>query len=194
MHAKEALIAITILILGTILNYGYPIVAEALAIPVGIEFVIVAYCLVVMLMTLRIRQVIMIGILAGILNILSNPAHVTTILGGKIATSAGILALSNLASEPVGILACFFAFAYLAGRTRTGAPFVAAFIATVASGLVYLLVVLLLNPGILASQPGYTGMFLFRVGEAAVANAVVAGVLFQVASGPVKRFLEGRAG
>nr|WP_319376180.1 hypothetical protein [uncultured Methanoregula sp.] len=194
MNAKEALVTAAILVPGAVLNYGYPYVAQALAVPFGIEFVIVAYCLVVMTIPLRMAEVIGIGILAAVLNILSNPVHLATVLGGQSATAAGILAFSNLASEPVGILVCFFAFAYLAGRIRTGAPFAAAFLATMASGLVYLLTVLLLHPGILSAQPEYLGSFLFRVGEAAITNALVVQILFMAAGGRVKSFLEGRPG
>nr|WP_320160264.1 hypothetical protein [uncultured Methanoregula sp.] len=194
MNAKEALAVVAILACGAVLNYGYPFVAGAFSIPVGIEFVIVAYCLVVMTVSLRLAEVIGVGIIAGILNILSNPAHVATILGGQAATTAGFMAFSNLVSEPVGILVCFFAFAYLAGRIRTGTPFAAAFLATMASGLVYLLVVLLLSPGIIAAQPGFTGSFLFRVVEAAVANALVVQIIFTAAGGHVKAFLAGQAG
>lgn len=194
MNAKDTVVTIAILVLGASLNYVYPFIAKALAIPAGIEFVIVAYCLVVMLVPMSVAEVVGVGIISGILNIISNPAHVATLCGGPVTSSAGILALSNLVSEPVGILVCFFTFAYLAGRLRGGAPFVAAFIATMASGLVYLLAVLLLNPGIIGEQPAYPATFLVRVGVAAIVNAIVVQVLFMAASRPVKTFLNGASG
>jgi hypothetical protein len=182
------------LVAGAVLNYAYPLVAQALAIPFGIEFVIVAYCLVVMAIPLTVPEVFVIGIVSGALNIISNPAHVATILGGQAPTAAEILALSNFVSEPVGIMVCFFAFAYLAGRARGGAPFAAAFIATMASGLVYLLAVLLLNPGLIGEQPAYPATFLVRVGIAALTNAVVVQVVFMAAGRPVKDFLADSTG
>ena len=194
MNLKEALAVTAILACGAVLNFGYPIVAGALSIPVGIEFVIVAYCLVVMTVSLPLAEVVGIGIISGVLNILSNPAHVATILSGQAATTAGILALSNLVSEPVGITVCFFAFAYLAGRIRMGAPLAVAFLATMASGLVYLVTVLLLTPGIIAVQPEYVETFLLRVVQAAVVNAVVILVIYTAISRHVKKILGGQAG
>lgn len=182
---------VSILLLGAVANYGYPLVANALAIPAGIEFVIVAYCLVVMLVPLRLREVALIGIASGILNIASNPAHVATLLFGNGATGAGFMALFNLVSEPVGIIVCFVAYAYLAGRIRPAAPFAAAFAATLASGLMYLLAVLLLNPTHIAIQPGFTGSFLVRVAVAAVLNAIVVQLLFMAAERPVQAYLAG---
>jgi len=189
MNKNETLVTAAFLVIGAILNYGYPVVAESLSIPAGIEFVIVAYCLVVMLVSLHLAEVLGIGLFSGILNILSNPVHVATLLGGQIFTTAGFMAFVNLVSEPVGIVVCFFAFAYLAGRVRTGAPFGAAFAATIASGLVYLLVVLYLSPGLMAAQPAFTGSFLFRVTVAAITNAIVVQVLFLAISRPVKKYL-----
>ena len=194
MNAKDLLVAAVLLVPGAILNYAYPVIANALSVPAGIEFVIVAYCLVVMLVPLRVTEVAGIGIVSGILNILSNPTHVATILGGQAATGAGFMAFFNLVSEPVGILVCFFAFAYLAGKIRAVAPFAAAFAATMASGFMYLLAVLLLNPTHIAIQPGFTGSFLLRVAVAAVLNAIVVQVFFMAAGRPVKEYLMSRSG
>lgn len=193
MNAKEALVVAAILIIGAALNFLYPVAAGALSVPVGIEFVIVAYCLVVVLLPLRLPEVIAIGVISGILNIVSNTYHVAIILGGQAATPAGMMAFVNLVSEPAGIVVCFFAFTYLGSRARTFAPCVAAFTATIASGVVYLLMVLLLDPSQTAGT-GFFASFLTRVLEAAVAACIVVQLVFMAASRPVKVFLEARDG
>ena len=191
MNVKEAQVTAMILVCGAILNYLYPFLAPAISFPVSVEFVIVAYCLIVLLVPLRIGEVIGVGILSGFLNILSNPVHVATILGGQSGTAAGFMAFFNLISEPVGIVVCFFAFAYLAGKLRFTSPLVASFIATFASGLAYLLMVFLFNPALPASQPEFLGSFLDRVAVAAVVNAVVVQIVFMAVRRPVKALLAG---
>jgi hypothetical protein len=194
MNAKEVFLIVAFLATGALLNFGYPVVAEAYAIPVGIEFVIIAYCLVVMLVVpLRMAEVVGIGVLAGVLNILSNTAHLTTILSMHAPRQVLVMALFNLISEPVGITVCFIAFAYLVTRIRPAAPFAAAFLATLASGLVYLAMVFLINPAMIATQPGFTDAFLYRVAAAAVVNAVVVQLVFLVVEKPVKAYLAGPA-
>jgi energy-coupling factor transport system ATP-binding protein len=195
MNAKEVFLIVALLAVGALLNFGFPVVAEAYAIPVGIEFVIIAYCLVVMLVVpLGMREVIVLGILAGALNILSDTSHLVTILSMHAPRPALFMALVNLISEPVGIIVCFLAFAYLAARIQLAAPFAAAFLATIASGLTYLVMVFLFNPNLIASQPGFTDAFLFRVAAAAVVNAVVVQLVFMIAERPVKAYLAGPAG
>jgi hypothetical protein len=192
MNAKEVFLIIAFLAIGALLNFGYPVIAEASGIMVGIEFVIIAYCLVVMLVVpLRMAEVIGIGVLAGVLNILSNAAHLVTLISGHAPWSALSMALSNLVSEPVGIVICFLAFSFLAARVRQAAPFAAAFVATLASGLVYLAMVFLVNPAMIAAQPGFTEAFLYRVAAAAVVNAVVVQIVFMLVEMPVKAYLAG---
>lgn len=192
MNAKEVFLIVTFLAFGALLNFGYPVVAQAYAIPVSIEFVIIAYCLAVMLVVpLRMGEVVGIGILAGVINILSDVTHLTTILGMHAQKPVLFMALFNLVSEPVGITVCFLAFFFLAARVRVAAPFAAAFLATLASGGAYLALVFLFNQDLIASQPGFTDAFLFRVAAAAVVNAVVVQVVFMAAEKPVKAYLAG---
>lgn len=193
MNGREALTAATILAIGAILNYAYPVGAEALSIPIGIEFVIVAYCLVVMLIPLRLPEALGIGVIAGALNIVSNPAHTAAILGGQVTESAGVMALVNLVSEPIGILVCVWVFAWLCGKARTAAPAGAAFAATMASGLVYLLVVLLISPAPISTDPaGYLASFLIRVITAAITSGIVVQILFMAGSGLAKAYIGGQ--
>ncbi|PKG31578.1 hypothetical protein [Methanoregula sp.] len=192
MNAKEVFLVVAFLLAGTLLNIGYPVVAMAYAIPVSIEFVIAAYCLVAMLVVpLRMAEIAAIGILAGILTILSNYVHIVTLISGHASWPALCMAFANLASEPAGIIVCFIAFPCLAARVRAAAPFAAAFLATIASGLTYLALLLLLPPHIPATQPGFLEAFLMRVVIAAIVNAVVVQVVFMVADQPVKRYLAG---
>jgi hypothetical protein len=192
MNAKEVFLIVAFLALGALLNFGYPVFAQAFGIPVGIEFVIIAYCLVVMLVVpLGIREVIGIGILAGVLNILSDATHLVTIMSLHAPRSALFMALFNLVSEPVGITTCFLAFAFLAVRVRQAAPFAAAFLATLASGCAYLVMILLFNSHLVAAQPAFLEAFGYRVVLAAVVNAVAVQVVFMAVERPVKAYLAG---
>jgi hypothetical protein len=190
MNAKEVFLVVAFLLAGALLNIGYPVVAMSYGIPVSIEFVIAAYCLVAILVApLRITEIAGIGILAGILTILSNYAHIVTLISGHASWPDLCFAFANLASEPAGILACFIAFPFLAARVRAAAPFAAAFLATIASGLTYLALLLLLTPAMLAAQPGFLEAFLLRVLIAAIVNAVVVQLIFMGLEQPVKRYL-----
>ena len=194
MNAKEVFLIVAFLAIGALLNFGYPVVQEAYAIPVGIEFVIIAYCLVVMLVApLKMAEVVGIGIFAGVLNILSTVTHLAVILSMHAPRLQLFMALSNLVSEPVGIIICFLAFSFLAVRIRHAAPFAAAFLATLASGLTYLAMVFFSNPHFIATQPTYPEVFLYRVVLAAIVNAVVVQVVFRVVEKPVKAYLVGPA-
>lgn len=194
MNAKEVFLIVAFLATGALLNFGYPLIQEAYAITVGIEFVIIAYCLIVMLVSpLKMTEVVGIGIFAGILNILSNITHLTVMLGMHAPRSEWFMALVNLVSEPVGIIICFLAFSFLVTRIRPAAPFAAAFLATLASGLTYLGMVFLSNPHLIATQPTYPEVFLYRVILAAIVNAVVVQVIFMALERPLKAYLAGPA-
>jgi hypothetical protein len=194
MNAKEVFLIVAFLAIGALLNFGYPVVAGAYAIPVGIESVIIAYCLIVMLVVpLRMAEVVGIGVLAGVLNILSDVTHLTTVLSLHAPRSELFMALFNLVSEPVGIIVCFLVFSFLAARVRQAAPFAAAFLATMASGCAYLVMILLFNPHLVAIQTAYPEAFLYRVVLAAIVNAVVVQVVFMVVETPVKAYLAGPA-
>ena len=192
MNAKEVFLIVAFLATGALLNFGYPVVAAAYGIPVGSEFIIIAYCLVVMLIIpLTMAEVIGIGLLAGVLNIVSDTIHLATIMSMNAPGPALFMALFNLVSEPVGIIVCFLTFAYLSVKVQPVAPFVGTFFATLASGLTYLAMIVLFNPHLLASQPTYLGAFLSRVLLAAVVNAVAVQVIFMVAEKPVRAYLAG---
>jgi len=177
MYPGKVRIIAAILLAGTVLNYLWVRVADAFTLPAGIAFLIAAYCLIVILLPLRLPEVIGIGIVAGVLTILTDPRHLATILNGQAATAAGLMALFNIVSEPVGIMACLWAYTFLKGKARAGVPFVAAFLATCASGLAYLLMILIFNPAVIAVQPDYTGNFLSRVAETALLTALIVQIL-----------------
>ena len=189
MNAKEIFLIVAFLATGALLNFGYPLVQVAYAIPVGIEFVIIAYCLVVMLVApLKMAEVVGIGILAGVLTTLSTVTHLAVILSMHAPRSELFMAFFNLVSEPVGIIICFLAFSFLAARIRPAAPFAAAFLATLASGLTYLAMVFFSNPHFVAAQPAYPEVFLYRVVLSAIVNAVVVQVVFMGLEKPVKAY------
>ncbi|MEN6611787.1 MAG: hypothetical protein ABFC24_13175 [Methanoregulaceae archaeon] len=195
LKGKKIGIVAAALALGAVLNCTWAVIAKAWAVPVGIEFVIVSYCLLVTLISFSLAEVIGIGIISGLLTFLSNPLHAITISGGQVTLASGFsMAFFNMVSEPVGIAACFLAFGYLSGKIRAGAPFLAALLATLASGLAYLLMVYLFNPGLIAAQPGYTGMFLGKVVQVAVVNAVLVQVIFLATTVPVQKFLKDTQG
>ena len=193
MNIKKVSLIFAILAIGGLLNFGYPLLAAAYSIPVGMELIIVGYCLIAMLVPLSFGELLGIGILAGFLNIVSDTTHLAAIISMHAPRSVLLMGLFNLASEPVGIVVCFFMFAYLGDRIRSVAPLAAAFIATLASGFTYLAMVFLFNPHLIASEPGYVEAFLLRVAEAAVVNAVVVQLVFMAVHRPVKAYLAGSA-
>lgn len=193
MNFKKVFLIFAFLATEGLLNFVYPLIAAAYAIPVGMEIVIIAYCLIAMLVPLSLAELVGIGALAGLLNILSDTTHLAPIISMHVPRSELFMALFNLISEPVGIVVCFFAFAYLVARIRSAAPFAAAFLATLASGFAYLAMVFLFNPHLIAAESGYTGAFLLRVAEAAFVNAVAVQLVFMVVSRPVTAYLAGDA-
>jgi len=179
MSHKKILVIAAVLIIGAIVNYAWAVFAQIYAIPVGAEFVIAAYCLLVVLLPFSWREALCTGIAAGVLTILANPNHTIAIEGGQLVMKSGyVLGLANLVSEPVGILACFFAFTYLAVRFRTTAPFIATFIATLASALTYVVLVSAFNPSLHVTDPAWLGGFLVKVGQVALTGAIIVQVLF----------------
>lgn len=183
------------LLIGAILNYTWAVVADARGIPVSIEFVIITYCLLVMLVSFSLPEIVGLGILSGFVTFLSNPLHAITILQGQVILASGFsMAFFNLVSETVGIVACFFVFTFLAGKIRVGVPFFAALIATLASGLAYLVMVFAFNPSHIAAQPDYPGLFLRMVVQVAVVNALMTQGVFFAIDRPVRNFFgkEGR--
>jgi hypothetical protein len=195
MNSKKIMVIAAILVIGTILNYLYAVIAQIYAIPVRIEFVIIAYCLLVMLLSLCMGEVVGIGIISGILTIISTPSHSLIFSGGQVTIAGDLgMALFNLVSEPAGIVACFLAYACLTKKISTGAQFVTAFLATMVSGLVYLLLVNMFNPGLIASTSGWTGDFLVQVVQVAVVNGLLVQVVFMVAGGRVQAAVKENTG
>lgn len=195
MNSKKGMVIAATLVIGAIVNYCYAVLAEAYAMPVRIEFIIIAYCLLVMLLAFRMAEVVGIGIIAGILTIVATPSHSLIISGGQLAITGDLgMALFNLVSEPAGILACFLAYACLKQKIGTGAEFVTAFLATGISGLVYLLLVNLFDPGLIATTPAFTGDFILQVGQVAVVNGALVQVVFMIAGGHVRAVTGGNTG
>lgn len=195
MSRKKILVIAAVLILGAIVNYAWAVFTKTYSIPIGAEFVIAAYCLLVVLLPLSWKEVLCTGIAAGAVTILANPNHAIAIEGGQLVMKSGyVLGLANLVSEPVGILVCFFAFTYLAGQFRTTAPFIATFIATLASALTYVVLVSIFNPSLHVTDPAWLGDFLVKVGQLALTDAVVVQVFFLLLHGRVQACRAAAAG
>jgi hypothetical protein len=62
------------------------------------------------------------------------------------------------------------------------------------SGLVYLLLVNMFNPGLIASTSGWTGDFLVQVVQVAVVNGLLVQVVFMVAGGRVQAAVKENTG
>lgn len=190
MDRKIAGICAVVLLLGAILNYVWAIFAKSMGIPVSIEFVIVAYCLLVLMVPLRLPEVLGIGILSGFLTFLANPLHTISISGGQISLASGLsMALFNLVSEPVGILVCFVLVGLFVTEVPRAAAFPATMMATLASGFTYLILVTVLNSSLLDLQPDYLIMFFGKVIQVAVVNGIIVQVLFLAVGEPVTKYL-----
>jgi hypothetical protein len=100
------------------------------------NFVIVFYCLAIMLVVPKFSQALGIGFIGGIISAL---------------ISHSIFPPGNLISEPIGAVACLLVFQAL--KTKfSAAPFAATLVATLASGISFICIVMLLvmvAPGLL---------------------------------------------
>jgi len=187
MKQKEILLVAAILLAGAILNYLWAVISGMYAIPVGAELVIAAYCLIAVTFSLGMAELAGIGIIASALSTLSNPSHAVTVANGQIVMAGGFAAgLFNLVCEPVGIVVCSVAFVICARRIGSAAPLPATILATIASGLVYLLLAAVFSPALITSDPAWTGNFLLKVTEVAITNAVIVEVLFLLVRDPLR--------
>ena len=196
MQSKEILIIALLLLAGAVANYLCTLLFAALSVPFEIEFIIIAYCLVVMLLSPRLGPVICIGIIAAILNIVSDPTYGVTLAGGQLAMPEDLWlwGLFSFVSEPVGILVCSFSFAYLVAKAGRAAPLVSGFLATVGSGFAYLIMAVLFASGQVGTVAPWVTTFILTVLLVAVMNAVIIQVLYLVLEKPVRSTVAGTAG
>ncbi|WP_319578727.1 tryptophan transporter [uncultured Methanospirillum sp.] len=140
--------------------------------PIGPNFVIILYCLAIMLIVPKFHEAVGIGVVVGI---------VSTLI------SHGLFPPANLISETLGAVVCLGVF--LITRERTvAAPATATLAATLVSGITFLSIVIIFvmgAPGLLYRSFSYSSIYAFFtlmmitiVIPTAVLNAVVAQILY----------------
>jgi len=145
------------------------------------NFVIVFYCLAIMLVIPKFSEALGIGFIGGIISAL---------------ISHSIFPPGNLISEPIGAVVCLFIFQALKTRT-SAAPACATLIGTFASGISFLVIVMLLvmvAPGLLFKAFNYESFYAFFsammvmiVIPTAIINTVIAQILYIPASRALSR-------
>ncbi|HOJ97253.1 MAG TPA: hypothetical protein PK024_10515 [Methanospirillum sp.] len=144
------------------------------------NFVIVFYCLAIMLVVPKFSQALGIGFIGGIISAL---------------ISHSIFPPGNLISEPIGAVVCLLVFQAL--KRTAAAPSIATLLATFASGISFLCVVMLLvmvAPGLLFKAFNYESLYAFFsammvmiVIPTAIINTIIAQILYIPASRALSR-------
>jgi len=149
--------------------------------PIVPNFVIVFYCLAIMLIAPRFKEALGIGIVGGIISAL---------------ISHSLFPPANLISEPLGAIVCLAVF--LATRNRVKfAPALATLAATFASGITFICIVILLvmvAPGMLykaftasSLYAFFTLMMVTIILPTAILNTVIAQILYLPAARVLSR-------
>ncbi len=182
MKSQDIAIVGILLAVGAIARFAANIIPG----PIVPNFVIVFYCLAIMLVLPRITEVIGIGIVGGIVSAL---------------ISHSIFPPANLISEPIGAIACILVFTAMKDRFKF-APSVSTLIATFASGISFLFIVVtmvmvapdLFSQGALdkvfskgSVLAFFTVMFTTIVIPTAVLNTIVAQILYLPAARVLSR-------
>lgn len=140
--------------------------------PIVPNFVIIFYCLAIMLITPKFKEALGIGIVGGIISAL---------------ISHSIFPPANLISEPLGALVCIAVFLALRNRTKI-APAAATLAATLTSGIIFVGIVMILvmvAPEMLyktftasSLYAFFTLMMVTIILPTAILNTVVAQILY----------------
>lgn len=171
MKSRDIAIVGILLAIGAIVRYLSLVIPG----PIVANLVIAFYCLAILLVLPSLSEAIGIGLVAGIISAL---------------ISHSVFPPGNLVSEPIGAAVCLLVYRLLLDRV----PFsqgITTFIATVASGGSFVLISLVaVAPAILskyATVGAYAVVVVPIVLMAAVANAVIAQVIYMPASRAVLR-------
>jgi len=170
-------------IIGILLAIGAIVRYLSLMIPGPIvsNLVIAFYCLAVILVIPTFKEALGIGIVAGIICAM---------------VSHSIFPPGNLISEPVGALVCLLTFLLLRNHIAIS-PGIATFLGTLASGCTFVAVAMLMMAPAIASNYGtmaaFTATIIPIVVLTAVANGIIAQILFIPASRALQRFRSGDA-
>ena len=145
------------------------------------NFVIVFYCLAIILVVPKFSEALGIGFIGGIISAL---------------ISHSIFPPGNLISEPIGAVACLLVFQVMRKRC-SAAPAVSTFVAMFASGISFICVVVLLvmvAPGLLFKAFSYESLYAFFsammimiVIPTAIINTIIAQLLYVPASRALSR-------
>jgi len=149
--------------------------------PIVPNFVIVFYCIAIMLIAPRFKEALGIGIVGGIISAL---------------ISHSLFPPANLISEPLGALVCLAVF--LATRERVKfAPALSTLLATFASGITFVCIVMVLvmvAPGMLykaftasSLYAFFTMMVITIILPTAILNTIVAQILYMPAARVLSR-------
>ncbi|HWQ65135.1 MAG TPA: tryptophan transporter [Methanospirillum sp.] len=140
--------------------------------PIVPNFVIIFYCLAIMLIAPRFKEALGIGIVGGIISAL---------------ISHSLFPPANLISEPLGAIVCLAVFLATKERVKF-APALSTLVATVVSGLVFIAIVMILvmvAPGMLYKAFTAASLYAFFslmmvtiVLPTAILNTVVAQILY----------------
>lgn len=174
MKSQDIAVVGILLAVGAIVRYLSLVIPG----PIVSNLVIAFYCLAIILVTPGITETIGIGIVAGI---------VCALLSHSIFPPA------NLVSEPIGAIVCLLTYKALRSKL-TFSPAIATFLGTLASGSSFVIVAMLMVTSAILSSYATMGAFVGAVipivGGTAVANAIIAQILYPAAS---KVLARGRA-
>lgn len=166
MKSQDIAIVGILLAVGAIVRYLSLVIPG----PIVSNLVIAFYCLAIILVIPTFTEVIGIGVVAGI---------VCALLSHSIFPPA------NLISEPVGAVTCLMTYKVLMGRFSLS-PAVSTLLGTLASGTTFVVVAMFMVAPAILIKYDTMGAFVLAiipiVGLTAVANAIIAQILYVPAS------------
>ncbi len=173
MKSRDIALVGILLAAGAIVRYMSLVIPG----PIVANLVIAFYSLAIILVIPKISEALGIGVIAGLISAL---------------ISHSIFPPANLISEPIGAIICILVFMALKDRMKLAAPGITTLIATLASGLSFVgvvIVLLLAAPGMLAQAVTLTG-FVMAVVPIVVITAVVNGIIVSMLYPAASRVLE----
>ncbi|AKB32232.1 Substrate-specific component TrpP of tryptophan ECF transporter [Methanosarcina siciliae HI350] len=166
MKSQDIAIVGILLAVGAIVRYLSLVIPG----PIVSNLVIAFYCLAIILVVPTFTEVIGIGVVAGIICAL---------------LSHSIFPPANLISEPVGAVVCLVTYKSLMNRLSLS-PAVATLLGTLASGITFVVVAMLLVTSSILTKYATMGAFVAAiipiVGLTAIANSFIAQILYVPAS------------
>ncbi len=174
MKSQDIAVVGILLAVGAIVRYLSLVIPG----PIVSNLVIAFYCLAVILVVPTFKEVIGIGVVAGI---------VCALLSHSIFPPA------NLISEPVGAVVCLLAFTALRSKLSIS-PALSVLVGTLASGTTFVIVAMVMIAPTILSKFATMGTFVAAIIPivigTAIANAIIAQILYMPAS---KVLARGRA-